>query len=178
MTFTKCFFIRQALKGWKKERVRSDQRRTVSYALLVCLLVATNSQCSSSFEAVLLRACFCLPFVAALRVMELVPSSQARDGGVLSDDMVLANGSLRVCIRRSKTDTFRRGEWVPLHGVSGLACPVREVAVILPSAPPVPISFCTKMVPWSPDSNFKLSSSVVWQRWVFAHVSLVRTPSA
>lgn len=89
---TKSFVIRQALKGWKKEYVRTEHRRPVSYSLLVRLLGATDSTCSSPFEATLFRACFCLAIFAALRVGELVPPSRARGGGLLSDDVVLANG--------------------------------------------------------------------------------------
>lgn len=133
---TKSFVIRQALKGWKKEYVRTEHRRPVSYSLLVRLLGATDSICSSPFEATLFRACFCLAFFAALRVGELVPPSRVGGGGLLSDDVILANGALRVRIRRSKTDIFGRGEWVPLHGVSGLACPVRAVGDYIALRPP------------------------------------------
>lgn len=84
----------------------------------------------------LFHTCFSLAFFAALRVGELVPPSRARGGGLLSDDAVLANGALRIRIRRSKTDLFGRDEWVPLHGVSGLACPVQAVGDYLALCPP------------------------------------------
>lgn len=85
-------------------------------------------QCFSAYEACLFGASFCLPFFAALRVGELVPPSRARDGGLLADDVVLANSALRIRIRRSKTDVLGRGEWVPLHGFQGPVCPVRVVS--------------------------------------------------
>lgn len=55
---TKCFLVQQALRGWKKEHVRMECRRPVSYSLLARLLEATEGQCSSPFEAVLFWACF------------------------------------------------------------------------------------------------------------------------
>lgn len=57
---TKNFLIRQALKGWRRERVGVDCRRPVSYALLVQLLEAAGSLCSSAYEVSLFRSCFCL----------------------------------------------------------------------------------------------------------------------
>lgn len=125
---TKAFVIRQALKGWRKEYVRTEHRRPISYSLLSQLLVATVGQCSSLYEASLFKASFCLAFFAALRVGELVPPARDRAGGLMVDDVVLANDALRIRIRRSKTDVLGRGEWVPLHRVQGLACPVSSVS--------------------------------------------------
>lgn len=48
--------------------------------------------------------------------------------GLLSTDVVLANDAIRVRIRRSKTDVFGRGEWIPLKKVKSVACPVGGVA--------------------------------------------------
>lgn len=47
------------------------------------------------------------------------------------EDVVLANGALRIQISRSKTDVLGRGEWVPLHAVAGAACSVRAVGEFL-----------------------------------------------
>lgn len=131
---TKHFVFRQALRGWKKERVSKDTRRPVSYSLLVRLLDSTRGLCASPYEGALFRACFSLAFFGALRVGELVPPSRTREGGLKGDDVILANGSLR--IRKSKTDGFGRGEWLPLHSVVGPACPVRAVSEYLQLRPP------------------------------------------
>lgn len=128
---TKNFVLRQALKGWRREVVRRDCRRPISFSLLIQLLEATASCCSSAYEAVLFQACFCLAFFAALRVGELVPPSRVRPGGLRADDVILANGALRIRIRRSKTDVLGRGVWVPLQSVGGLACPIRVVSAFL-----------------------------------------------
>lgn len=133
---TKHFVFTQALRGWKKERVTKDTRRPVSYSLLVRLLDSTGRQCVSPYEGALFRACFSLAFFGALRVGELVPPSRTREGGLRGDDVILANGSLRVRIRKSKTDHFGRGEWLPLHSVVGPACPVRAVSEYLQLRPP------------------------------------------
>lgn len=125
---TKCFVIRQALKGWRKEHVHTDSRRPVSYSLLGQLVEATVTVCKSSYEACLFQTAFCLAFFAALRVGELVPLSRVRPGGLLADDVLLQNDAVRVRIRRSKTDVLGRGSWVPLHGVQGPVCPVKVVA--------------------------------------------------
>lgn len=98
----------------------------------------TVSQCTSPYEGALFRACFSLAFFGALRVGELVPPSRTRAGGLCEDDVVLCNGSLRVRVRRSKTDIFGRGEWLPLHVVSGPACPVRTVSEYLQLRPSGP----------------------------------------
>lgn len=73
----KCFLVRQALKGLWKEYVRRECGHIVSYSLLSRLLEATEGQCSSQYEVVLFRACFCLAFFGALRVGELVPPAKS-----------------------------------------------------------------------------------------------------
>lgn len=79
---TKAFVIRQALKGWRKDGVRVDSRRPISYSLLARLLEVADGLCSSVYEARLFKASFCLAFFAALRVGELVPPSKDRPGGL------------------------------------------------------------------------------------------------
>lgn len=89
---TKCFIVHQALKEWRKEYVQTEHKRPISYALLVQLLAATVSQCSSLYEALLFHTCFCLAFFATLCV--------------LAEDIVLANGGIRIWICRSKMDVL------------------------------------------------------------------------
>lgn len=131
-------------------------RRPISYSLLGQLLLATEAQCTSPYEAILFRACFCLAFFAALRVGELVPPARHRSGGLMVDDVVLANESLRVRIRRSKTDVLGRGEWVPLHAVMGPACSVRAVGDYL-SCRQGDLQFLVH-VDGSPSSRFRFQS--------------------
>ncbi|KAM3936568.1 uncharacterized protein RB166_008366 [Leptodactylus fuscus] len=122
------FVLRQALKGWRREVVCKDSRRPVSYALLCRLVSALPSICSSSYESLVFGACFSLAFFGALRLGELVPSSRSRPGGLLFEDVLLCNDSLRIRIRRSKTDSLGKGAWIPLQRVDGDVCPVRSVS--------------------------------------------------
>ncbi|KAM3920319.1 uncharacterized protein RB166_014716 [Leptodactylus fuscus] len=121
------FVLRQALKGWRREVVRRDSRRPVSYALLCRLVPALRDVCSSRYESLVFGAGFSLAFFGALRLGELVPPSGSRPGGLLQDDVLLCNDSLRIRIRRSKTDTLGKGAWVHLQKVEGDVCPVRAV---------------------------------------------------
>lgn len=89
----------------------------------------TVNQCSSQFEVALFNACFCLAFFGALRIIELVCPSRSWLCGLLKDNVVIANGAIR--IRCSKTDGYSRGEWILLHNVNGPACPVWSVSEYL-----------------------------------------------
>ncbi|XP_044136651.1 uncharacterized protein LOC122928152 [Bufo gargarizans] len=125
---TKHFVIRQALKGWRKKYVSRESRRPVSFGLLGKLISLLPQVCSSPFEVALFSGSFSLAFFAALRVSELVAPSCRKPGGLSSDDVVLGNDSLRIRVRRSKTDQFGRGAWIPLHPVPGVSCPVHLIS--------------------------------------------------
>lgn len=73
-----------------------------------------------------LKPFFCLPFLRALWIGELVVSSQSCTGGLFADDVVVFNGTLRVRITHSKMDIFWRGEW-PIYAVMDNVCPVHVV---------------------------------------------------
>lgn len=99
----------------------------MSFSLLSHLVMSLPEICSSSYEVCLFRAGFTLAFFGAFRVGELVPPSKGKPGGLLEDDVIVSNGSLRIRIRRSKTDIFGRGLWVPLRPEGGVTCPVQAV---------------------------------------------------
>lgn len=130
---TKSFIIRQVLKGWRKESVRKDCRRPVSHTILGQIMEATISLCSSSYQASLFRASFCLAFSGALRISKLVSPSRSRPGGLLADDVVSANQVLRIRIRRSKTDVLGRGEWIPLRSIQAPYAPSLQLVNLWPS---------------------------------------------
>lgn len=96
------------------------------HALLICLLGALKAVCSSDYEVCLFKTCFCLAFFG-----ELVSPSGTRLGGLRSNDVIMANGALRLRIRQSKTDIFGHSEWVPLHAVGGSAYPLLAVSEYL-----------------------------------------------
>lgn len=128
---TKAFVIRQALKGWRKERMATECRRPVSYELLVRFVHVLPALCLSPFEVSLFKASFCLEFFGALRVSELVAPAKHKVGGLSRDDVVLVQDAVRVRIRRSKTDLFGRGEWLMLNKVADVLCPVSVVSEYL-----------------------------------------------
>ncbi|XP_072005005.1 uncharacterized protein [Engystomops pustulosus] len=128
---TQCFFIKQVIKGWKKDSVRRESRRPVSYSVLLRLLAVLDTVCRDGFEVKLVSAAFVTAFFGALRISELVPPSANKPGGLLFEDVSVSSGGLRLRIRRSKTDVFGRGCWVSLRQVGGSACPVLAVSNFL-----------------------------------------------
>ncbi|KAM4045102.1 uncharacterized protein ACNLHF_008919 isoform 3-T3 [Anomaloglossus baeobatrachus] len=128
---TKIFLVQQALKGWRKQHVRRENRRPVSYELMGQLIGALGSVCTDPFEVSLFSAAFCLAFFGALRIGELVSVSKLRPGGLLHNDVVLSNGTVQMRIRRSKTDQGGLGSWVVLQPVQGHTCPLRIITEYL-----------------------------------------------
>ncbi|XP_075202254.1 uncharacterized protein LOC142304102 [Anomaloglossus baeobatrachus] len=128
---TKIFLVQQALKGWRKQHVRRENRRPVSYELMGQLIGALGSVCTDPFEVSLFSAAFCLAFFGALRIGELVSVSKLRPGGLLHNDVVLSNGTVQMRIRRSKTDQGGLGSWVVLQPVRGHTCPLRIITEYL-----------------------------------------------
>lgn len=110
-------------KGWRKVAVCTESRRPVSYVLLTCLMKVLPSVCSSLYEVSLFGAFFCLAIFRALRVVELVSPSQARVGGLLSDD--ISSGEWGPSY---SPDVFGRGEWLPIYAIVGEVCPVKVVS--------------------------------------------------
>lgn len=119
------FVVRQALKGWWKEFIRRECQRPITHLLLQ--LSSVEAVCSSPFETYFIRASFVLAFFGALRVGELVAPSHSRLGGLLLPYVGAIIDAVRLCIRRSKTDTFDRGEWVSIRKVYRGVCPVSIV---------------------------------------------------
>ncbi|XP_066439217.1 treacle protein-like isoform X1 [Eleutherodactylus coqui] len=124
---TKDFMFRQVIRGWKKEKTRVDKRRPITFSLLVRLLELLESVCDNSSEALLFRAAFSVAFFAALRIGELVPASKNKPGGLRHNDVIPSGESLRVCIRKSKTDMYGRGEWLAINSLGSKWCPVATV---------------------------------------------------
>ncbi|XP_066437473.1 uncharacterized protein [Eleutherodactylus coqui] len=130
---TKDFAIRQILRGWKKDKRRVDARRPITYNLLCKLLDVLEATCVNAEEALLFRAAFMLAFFAALRISELVPASKKKVGGLLFNDVLLLNDTLRVRVSRSKTDIYGRGEWLSIGSLGARWCPVDTVRRYLAS---------------------------------------------
>ncbi|XP_066444625.1 uncharacterized protein [Eleutherodactylus coqui] len=132
---TKEFVFRQIVRGWKKEKAGSDARRPITYRLLCKLLDTLEVTCSNGYEVLLFRTAFLLAFFAALRIGELVPKSKFMPGGLMFDDVVTVDDGIRVRIKKSKTDVFGRGEWVPISRLGAVWCPVDTVASYMATRP-------------------------------------------
>ncbi|CAJ0932887.1 unnamed protein product [Ranitomeya imitator] len=72
---TKHFLVSQLLKGWRRADRHGDNRRPISFDLLVSLVKALEPVCDSKYEAALMSAAFGLAFFGAMRVSEIVPTA-------------------------------------------------------------------------------------------------------
>ena len=126
--FTKTFWVRQAVKGYKKGRQSSDARRPVTFSVLRRIFGVLGEVCSSAYEIRLFRAGFSVAFFGAFRVGELVSPSKRVPGGLLVNDVHLAEGKVVFRLKRSKTDQGGKGVGVSLYSLPGSeACPVGVV---------------------------------------------------
>ncbi|XP_073456098.1 uncharacterized protein [Aquarana catesbeiana] len=73
--YTKEFWVKQAVKGYRKEHRMRDGRRPVSFTMLQGLFFHISSICVSEYESAL-----------ALRVSELVSPSKRAQGGLQWED--------------------------------------------------------------------------------------------
>ncbi|XP_077152553.1 uncharacterized protein LOC143816266 isoform X1 [Ranitomeya variabilis] len=125
---TKDFFIRQAVKGWKRLQPSQECRRPISLSLLHGIITISPSVCTSHYESVLVSAAFAIAFFGALRISELVPRSKTSlDGGLINEDLVICNEALRIRVRKSKCDPTGRGTWVLVKSSDGPVCPLNVV---------------------------------------------------
>ncbi|OCT76262.1 hypothetical protein XELAEV_18031458mg [Xenopus laevis] len=106
---TKHFVISQALKGWKKEVVKRESRRPVSFALLRQLILGLQQAVSSPYEISLFQTAFSLAFFGALRISELVPMSKVKTGGLQAEDVILVNSFIRSESVNLKRTSMGRG---------------------------------------------------------------------
>ncbi|CAN2388361.1 hypothetical protein PRIEUP_LOCUS16307, partial [Pristimantis euphronides] len=122
---TKHFLVRQALRGFRRGKVKKDTRRPVSFQLLGDIGGVLGNVCSSEYEVRLFRLAFSWAFFGALRVGELVSPSKIREGGIRREDVQVKGNSVEFWIRRSKTDQEGKGKRVVLGTVKGTRmCPV------------------------------------------------------
>ncbi|CAJ0931019.1 unnamed protein product, partial [Ranitomeya imitator] len=121
---TKHFLVSQILKGWRRANKHGDNRRPISFDLLVNLVKATDCVCDSKYEAALTSAAFGLAFFGAMRVSEIVPTALNKPGGLRREDILICNDGLRIRIRKSKTDQEGRGTWFPIFAINKDICPL------------------------------------------------------
>lgn len=125
---TKDFWLRQAVKGYRKEYKQRDGRRPVSFEMLKQLMLSLEMVCRSIYERVLFKAAFALAFFGALRVSELVSPSKAIPGGLMHGEVKLLEDRVRIWISRSKTDQAGRGRYLEFGKIAEFSiCSVRIV---------------------------------------------------
>ncbi|XP_040216858.1 integrase/recombinase xerD homolog [Rana temporaria] len=136
--FTKDFWVRQALKGYRKQGRRLDTRRPVSFDILKGLMDMMGTVGSSGFEVTLFRAAFALAFFGAFRIGELVSPSKMVQGGMGASDVGWAPEGVTLWLRRSKTDQSGKGRAVQVFPIEGSElCPVGLVRKYLDIRPEV-----------------------------------------
>lgn len=61
--FTKDFWVRQALKGYRRAAVQRDSRRPVTFEILGGIVEQLRGVCSSDYEVSLFKVAFVLAFL-------------------------------------------------------------------------------------------------------------------
>lgn len=130
--FTKDFWVRQAMKGYRKAMVRRDARRPVTFEILQGIIRQLERVCSSGYEVMLFKVSFLLAFFGAFRIGELVSPSKKVQGGLSYQDVRCEAEVLELHLRKSKTDQLGRGKMVRVYPVMGSQlCPVGAVREFL-----------------------------------------------
>ncbi|XP_077315653.1 integrase/recombinase xerD homolog [Lithobates pipiens] len=125
---TKDFWVRQTLKGYRRDWKGRDARRPVSFDNLVAICSRLGDVCSSAYETVLFTAAFSLAFYGAFRIGELVCRSKRVAGGLLDQDVQVVADRVSIRLRRSKTDQRGKGVAITLLALPGsVVCPVAAV---------------------------------------------------
>ncbi|CAJ0956919.1 unnamed protein product [Ranitomeya imitator] len=149
---TKHFLVSQLLKGWRRTDKHGDNRRPISFELLVSLVKAAESVCDSKYEAALTSAAFGIAFFGAMRVSEIVPTALNKPGGLRREDILICDDGLRIRICKSKTDQDSRGTWFPIFAINNdsacLSCdqniyPKEKMEMRLCSVPSLPQRLCS-----------------------------------
>ncbi|XP_069601438.1 uncharacterized protein [Ranitomeya imitator] len=121
---TKHFLVSQLLKGWRRADRHGDNRRPISFDLLVSLVKALEPVCDSKYEAALMSAAFGLAFFGAMRVSEIVPTALNKPGGLRREDILICEDGIRIRICKSKTDQEGRGTWFLIFAINKDICPL------------------------------------------------------
>lgn len=133
---TKDFWVRQALKGYRRAKPGRDSRRPVSFQLLGQIVGCLDTLCSTGYEVLLFKAAFTLAFFGAFRISELVSPSKKGKGGLGEADVRCGVDRLSILVRKSKTDQRGRGKTVQVFSLPGSPlCPVKVVSEFLAIRP-------------------------------------------
>ncbi|OCT74241.1 hypothetical protein XELAEV_18033199mg [Xenopus laevis] len=95
---TKCFIVRQVIKGLRRRRVQGDKRKPVTFGLLGGLFGQLGVVGRSGYEIKLFQLAFSLTFYGAFRLGEIVSTSRNSEGGIQIEKVDLLEDSGRRCI--------------------------------------------------------------------------------
>ncbi|XP_077334541.1 integrase/recombinase xerD homolog [Lithobates pipiens] len=133
---TKDFWVRQAVKGYRKGRQVNDDRRPVSFELLGRICEKLKVVCASGYEVLLFRAAFVLAFFGAFRIGELVSPSKKGRRGLFVEEVTCLNDRVTMRVRRSKMDQDGKGKEVVVFAIPGCQlCPVLVLREFLDCRP-------------------------------------------
>lgn len=118
------FLVKQAIKGHKRRKLSRDVRSPITFEVLNRLVSSLPLICNSSYESRLFRTVFIAAFFAALRINEVVAPNNKSKSPLKFSDVIVSEDSLRIFIRRSKTDQMGKGSWLSLYPLNSHICPI------------------------------------------------------
>lgn len=135
---TKDFWVKQALKGYRRAVVKRDSRRPVTFEILRGIVEQLGEVCVSAYEVTLFKVAFVLAFFGAFRISELVSPSKKVQGGIGFQEVQWEEEGVAIFLRKSKTDQGGRGRMVRVYPIHGSPqCPVSTVKEFLKVRPNV-----------------------------------------
>lgn len=126
--------LRRMLKGLNRSRSQSVHlREPITYPLLRQLLEQLPLCCYDLWEVTHFRLCIIWLFFGAFRVTELLGLRDQM--GIQCSEVQVQDDTLKIWLRRSKTDQLGKGTWVQLRN-SGVqeCCPLSECYSFLHSS--------------------------------------------
>lgn len=120
------FLINQSLKGYKKKCIEGDSCRPITFKILGDLCSILPNIGESYYEGSLFWVAF------ALALANLYLQIQKSHLNYWSSDIICANNSLKIFIKRSMTDQLATGSWLNINMLpDSNICPFRIIHEIL-----------------------------------------------
>lgn len=92
------YFIKQTLKGYRKNFPSKDNCRLITLEILESLCHALPNICTSEYESTLFMAAFTLAFFAALRISEMVAPNKNSPSNLKILDIIMSQNLLKIFI--------------------------------------------------------------------------------
>ena len=127
---TQTFIVRKLLQGLQRRRHKVDKRLPMTLDILKHIPSALASVCSSSYEALLFSAAFCIAFFGFLRIGEIAIVSKDRDAFkvVQFRDIKMYDQEVHFTVRYSKTDQLGKSTTLVFTEKNDKTiCPVRRL---------------------------------------------------